>query len=248
MGVFNIKEKDFSVIINEMDKQIENVDPISYLKTYHIHSILPTLIHLIENIIGFCTQSWFTNIKSVAEEIAERQIIEAKEMVLPPQLYEIFDRCLFKHEQVKLLHGLEITPLQLGGLIIQAGIRGYRFSNYCFRGIPKEYKEKDLPTFIYLKDDGNLDTYGYTTLSNGQLRDLVKRSKFIIARILEKDDQWHCFYQTKSGVQGKEKGDYGSRPHIHYISDSFGTSKEDFIKALKGGRVPSTKIHILLSV
>ena len=247
MRVFNIKEKDFSVIINEMDKEIENVDPISYLKTFHVKSIIPSFIHLIEYIYGRCPQSWFKDIKSIAEEIAERQIKEAKGMTLPSQLNKVLDRCLFKHEQVKLLNGLEITPLQLGALIIQAGTRGYRFSNYCFRGIPKEYKEKDLPTFIYLKDDGNLDTYGYTTLSKGQLKDIVMRSKFIIARFLDKGDQWHCFYQTKSGVLGQEKGDYGSRPHLHYISDSFGTSKEDFIKALKGGRVPSTKIHILLS-
>ena len=175
MGVFNIKEKDFSITIYEMNKEVETVDPISYLKAYHIHSIMPTLVSLIEDILGFCPQSWFTDIKSVAEEIAERQIKEAKEMVLPPQLYEILDRCMFKHEQVMLLHGLEITPLQLGALFIQAGIRGYKFSNYSFRGIPKEYKEKDLPTFIYLKDNGNLDTYGTTTLSNGQLRDIVKR-------------------------------------------------------------------------
>ena len=247
MALFNIKEKDITAIINEMEENVENVDPISYFKAYHIRSILPTIVHLLERFLGFCPQSWFASVKFVAEEIADKQIKESKEMVLPSQLYDILDRCLFKHEQVNLLHGLEITPLQLGGLIIQAGTRGYRFCNYCFRGIPKEYKEKDLPTFIYLKDDGNLDTYGYTTLSNGQLRDIVKRSKFIIARILEKDNLWHCFYQTKSGIQGKEKGDYGSRPHIHYISDSFGISKEDFIKALKGGRVPSTKVHILLS-
>lgn len=39
MGAFNIKEKDFSITICEMNKEVETVDPISYLKAYHIHSL-----------------------------------------------------------------------------------------------------------------------------------------------------------------------------------------------------------------
>ena len=97
-----------------------------------------------------------------------------------------------------------------------------------------------------MRDDGDLDTYGTTSLSEGQLRDLVIRSKFIVGRILDNGKNWHCFYQTKSGVQGKESGNLGSQPHIHYISDSFGISREDFAKALKGGHVPTSEVHILL--
>ena len=247
MGVFNIKEKDLSITIDEMDKEIENVDPISYLKTYHLHSIMPTLIHLIENFLGFCPQSWFTDIKSVAKEIAERQIMEAKDMILPPQLYDILEKNLYKRDQVRCLKGIELSPLQLGALFIQAGVRGYKFSNYCYKGKPKNFLENELPSFIFIRDDGNLDKYGSTSLMDGQLKNYVTSSKFILARILDNGEQWHCFYQTKTGLQGKENGDLGSRPHIHYISDSFGISREDFVKALKGGKVPSSKVHILLT-
>ena len=92
MALFNIKEKDFSIIINEMEQDIENVDPISFIKAYHIRSIIPTYIHLIEKLLGFCPKSWFKDIKSIAYEIAERQIEEAKEMALPPQLYDILEK------------------------------------------------------------------------------------------------------------------------------------------------------------
>lgn len=247
MALFKIRKKEFSSIINEMDKEIEKVDPISYLKNYHIHSIIPVVIQIVEYVFGSCPQSWFADVKSVAEEIAERQILEAKGMILPSQLYDVLEKDLYKREQVRCLRGLELSPLQLGALFIQAGIRGYKFSNYCYKGSPKKYLESELPSFIFLKDDGNLDIYGSTSLTEGQLRDYVRSSKFILARIIDKGEHWHCFYQTKSGIKGEESGNLGSKPHIHYISDSFGVSREDFIKALKGGKVPSSEVHILLS-
>jgi hypothetical protein len=247
MALFNIKEKDFSIIINEMEQDIEKVDPISFFKAYHIRSIIPTYIHIIEKLLGFCPKSWFKDIKTVAYEIAERQIVEAKEIALPPQLYDILERNLYKREQVRCLKGVDLSPLHYGAIFIQAGVRGYKFSNYCYKGIPRHFSEKELPSFIFLRDDGNLDIYGKTSLIDGQLKDYVRSSKFILARILDKGEHWHCFYQTKSGIQGKEPGKLGSYPHIHYISDAFGVSREDFIKALKGGKVPSSEVHILLS-
>jgi len=248
MVLFNIKEKDFSIIINEMEQDVENVDPISFIKAYHIRSIMPTYIHLIEGFLGFCPKSWFKGVKSFADEIAEKQIKEAKETVLPPQIYNILEKNLYKREQVKCLKGVELSPLYLGAIFIQAGIRGYKFSNYCYKGNPQNLSENELPSFIFLRDDGNLDSYGTASLIDGQLKDYVRSSKFILARILDKGERWHCFYQTKSGIQGKESGNLGSRPHLHYISDAFGVSREDFIKALKGGKVPSSEVHIPLSL
>ena len=247
MALINISNKNFSIIINEMESEIENVEPISYLKTFHTLSILPVYIHLTEKLFGFCPKSWFTHIKSVAEEIAENNIKELKEMVLPSQIYEILEKNLYKREQIKRLKHITVSPLQLGAIIIQAGMRDYKLSNYCFKGKPKKFTEDELPSFIFLKDDGNLDTYGSTSLTDGQLREYVANSKFILARLLDNGKHWHCFYQTKSGIEGKENGDLGSQPHAHYISDSFGISREDFVKALKGGKVPSSEVHILLT-
>ena len=247
MALYNIKEKNFSIIINEMEQDVENVDSISFIKAYHIRSIMPTYIHLIEKLLGSCPKSWFKDIKSIAYEIAERQIEEAKEIALPPQLYDILEKNLYKREQVRCLKGVELSPLHLGAIFIQAGIRGYKFSNYCYKGKPRNFSEKELPSFIFLRDDGNLDIYGKTSLIDGQLKDYVRSSKFILARILDKGEHWHCFYQTKSGILGKERGTLGSQPHMHYISDSFGVSRNDLVKALKGGHAPSSEVHILLT-
>lgn len=38
----------------------------------------------------------------------------------------------------------------------------------------------------------------------------------------------------------------GCRPHLHYLSDSFGISKEDLIEMEKMGKYPNTPVHIPL--
>ena len=45
---------------------------------------------------------------------------------------------------------------------------------------------------------------------------------------------------------GQEGGVHGSRPHLHYISDSFGIAREVLVEMLKKGNYPGTPIHILL--
>ena len=135
-----------------MESEIENVEPISYFKTFHIRSIMPVYIHLIEKLFGSCSQSWFTHIKSVAEEITENNIKELKEMALPSQIYEILERNLYKREQIKRLKHITVSPLQLGAIIIQAGMRGYKLSNYSFKGKSKIFNENELPSFIFLKE------------------------------------------------------------------------------------------------
>lgn len=246
MGLFTIRNKDISFIINEMG-EVENVDARSFIKSYHVRTILPVYIRIIEHLRGFCPQTWYGPIVDEANAMAEERMRVLDSIEIPHQVKKLLESNLFKKEQIKILKGMSMSIEQLGGIFVQAGLLRYQFCNYRFKGIPKEYREKDLPSFIYLKDDGNIDTYGSTSLSEGQLKDLVIRSKFIVARILDNGKNWHCFYQTKSSVQGKENGRLGSQPHIHYISDSFGVSRDDFIKALKGGHVPSSEVHILLT-
>ena len=46
------------------------------------------------------------------------------------------------------------------------------------------------------------------------------------------------------GIAFIKPGEYGSKSHIHYISDSFGLSLEDVIKGFKAGICPHSKVHI----
>lgn len=246
MGLFIIQQNDFSIICNKME-EVENVDAKVFLSSFLMRSRLPLIIRLIERSVGFCPEKYFPELCCEAKRLAETDIERFEGVALPNELYHILDENLYKREQITLLKGLQMSAEQLGGLFIQACERGYKFSNYIYEGKPISYKEKELPSFIYLRDDGNIESYGDTELTEGQLKDYVIQSHFIIARILDNDKHWHCFYQTSLGVQGKEPGIYGSKPHLHYISDSFGIEKGDFIKGLRGGNVHSSKVHILLT-
>ena len=244
MALYIIEKGNKTYITNLMG-DVEYKNPREFLKNFHLCSILPAILKDAK------MQLPNEKIKELAlkkaEEIAESQISSIEHMELPTQIETLLDYDLSKKEIEKLLKGLSITKSQLGAIFIQAGEKGYLFSNYIFDGNPKSYKECELPSFIRIKDDGDVETYGKHQLSEGQLKDIVIQSKKIIARFLDKNDHWHCFYQTQNGVYGKEKGTYhGCSPHIHYISDSFGVAREDFIKGLKGGHVPSSPIHILL--
>lgn len=226
---------------------VEYVNPREYLKDFHIKSIVPSLIKIAELKLHLPPQELKEEVLRQAELIVEKHLLSIEQMSLPSQIESILSLYLSKKEQLHLLKDISISKEQLGAIFVQAGAIGYVFSNYVFEGIPKSYKESDLPTFIRIKDDGDVESYGNRMLSNGQLKDIVLQSKKIIARFLDRGGHWHCFYQTIKGVYGNEHGKrQGNLPHIHYISDSFGVSREDFIKGLKGGQVPAS-VHIILT-
>jgi hypothetical protein len=105
-----------------------------------------------------------------------------------------------------------------------------------------------MPKIIILDDDGNTQHVGKTDLSDGQMKHLVDQRQSLIVWLLEKDDIWHCFLQTVKGLKGKEAGTMGSQPHIHYLSNSFGISKEVLLKKIKNeGEYVTTKVHIPLA-
>lgn len=78
------------------------------------------------------------------------------------------------------------------------------------------------------------------------MKEIITFSQFVLARILNNGKHWHCFYQTRRGLLGNEPGEYGSKSHIHYISDSFSISLKDVIKGFKAGICPHSKVHITL--
>lgn len=88
--------------------------------------------------------------------------------------------------------------------------------------------------------------FGETTLTEGQMRTIINQADVLIVRIFDNGSHWHCFLQTYKGLKGMESGVQGSRPHLHYLSDSFGISKADLVKMIKIGRYPNTPVHIPL--
>lgn len=246
MSHFELKRGSTSIIGNVME-DVENADTRETLKDFHLRSITPVMVRFFITKLGWLPFEMFSAIQKKAEDMTEAMLTETENEPLPNQLTDLLDKDLKKKDQVSLLRGVSISSKQLGAIFLQAGKRGYKFSSYRFKGKPKQYSEKDLPSFIRLLDDGTVDVWGETTLTEGQLKDLIQSSEFLVTRILDNGKHWHCFLQNSNSLKGKEKGELGSQPHIHYISDSFGVTKEDLVKCVKSGHYPHTPVHILLN-
>ena len=68
--------------------------------------------------------------------------------------------------------------------------------------------------------------------------------KLINAFILDKGCNWFCLCQRKKGILGKESGQRGSVPHMHFISNSFGRERADLVDEIRNGHCPDSSIHI----
>ncbi len=248
MGHDKINKNESEYVFANIMDDVENVDTKKYLIEFHAKSIYPVIKELVN-------RDWKLDelskdpqaIANASRKIAEEQINSSASLKLPEAIIRLFNEALSKKEQISLLKGVNISIEQLTTILIYAGKLGYKLSNYRFSGTPQKYVGADLPSFIYLNDNGEIEHYGETLLTDGQMKELIITSKLVLARILNNGMHWHCFYQTKSGVSGNEPGMYGRIPHIHYISDSFSISLEDIIKGFKGGLCPHSKVHLLLT-
>lgn len=247
MPHYQVENYPQGTVFANIEDNVENVHYREYAIDFHAKSIAPAILCFIENQIGPCRfKSVIDNVNDTARAIAAQQIDGVKSAGVPEPIEELLTRPHKKKEQVSLLKGVEISEEQLGAIFLFADEVGYLFSNMRFAGEPKKYSSLDVPSFIHLLDDGSVMHSGNTTLTDGQLKEIVEQSQYLVARVLSKGDNWHCFLQTRHGIMGQEPGQMGSVPHIHYISSSFGISLDDLKSAIQSGSYPKTPVHILL--
>ncbi|MGI4760476.1 MAG: hypothetical protein ACRYF0_07205, partial [Janthinobacterium lividum] len=149
-----------------------------------------------------------------------------------------------KNEQIQLTRGMELTSDELIAFIAQAGhFHGFLYSQYRSEHTPNGTDLANLPFFTHLSDNGSITKIGSSTLSDGQLKNIVTQRKVLLGKFIEKGADWHCFVYTYNSINGKEKGDWGS--HIHYISSKWGVPKVDIVAGVKNGRYVSSGLpHI----
>lgn len=166
--------------------------------------------------------------------------------VLPVNLMSLLDNKR-KNEQIQLTKGMELTDDELTAFIAQVGhFHGFLYSQYRSERTPNNTDLNRLPVFTHLNDDGSITKIGDSTLSDGQLKNVINQRKVLLGKFVEKGADWHCFVYTYDSINGKEKGDWGS--HIHYISSKWGVPKADVVAGIKNGRyvssgLPHIKIH-----
>lgn len=234
-----------TLIINSMN-EVENVSFRKFIIDYHAKSMTKILLFQEKMKFGYITLHKMPHIVKKANQQAEIQFNQCISEKIPQAFLDILEKPMKKTEQIKILKEAQLTSLQLGALFAQAEMKGYSFSHYKYKGNPTFIKKEELPHFIHIKEDESLEFYGETPLTEGQMRQIVKQANVIIARIMDNGEHWHCILQTFKGLEGKEPGMQGSKPHLHYISDSFGISRENLVAIIHNGRYPRSPVHILL--
>lgn len=172
---------------------------------------------------------------------------EYKTVKVPDGLLELFGTNK-KGDQEKLLKGVVLTPDNLMGLLIKAEEKGYTLSQYSSVFTQKGVDLSKMPFAYRVKVNGEVQVFGKTELSNGQLRQAIENRKGKIAKILDKGNEWHCFFTTFKSLRGEETWRGDKQPHYHYISNAFGIDREEIVKQIKSekyalGNLPHIKLE-----
>ncbi|NCT74343.1 MAG: hypothetical protein GXC78_07440 [Chitinophagaceae bacterium] len=156
---------------------------------------------------------------------------EIMQVNLPDTVFKILN-CDDKNIQVKTLKSpFEFTSLSFQKFSFLAWeLHGFKYSEYRFEHPQKGLDTKDLPTAFFLdEDDGSPKVFGSTSLKSSILKNAIKHRKVTIAKFLDKDSEWHCFYYTYNSINGNEAGDI---PHIHYISNNWTINRKIVLEEL----------------
>ncbi len=154
-----------------------------------------------------------------------------REVQIPAELTHLLDTKK-KKEQTKLFNGLRMNPNILMAFLLMAGDKGYTLSQYESEHQTKAVDSTKMPLAYRQKKDGTIEKFGKTELTDGQLKQALEQRSVKVAKILEKGDEWHCFFLTFNSIGGKENWRNG-QPHFHYISNLFEIEKKDLIEQIK---------------
>lgn len=164
-------------------------------------------------------------------ESCKQFIDKFRKVQIPSELTKLLETTK-KREQKKLLNGLRMNPDILMSFLLMAGDKGFKLSQYQSEHQTKAVDLKKMPMAYRKKADGTIEKFGKTELTDGQLKQALEQRSVKVAKILEKDNEWHCFFLTFNSIGGKENWQNG-QPHLHYISDLFGIEKKDVIEQIK---------------
>lgn len=151
-----------------------------------------------------------------------------------------------KKQQIKLWKNVELRSIDLLWFNWLAQQMGYLLDVYHIETIPEVYKQKQSPLVFREEDNGEVEKIGETNMSDGEMKALLRQRRVQTIRVYHKNDVWHCFYGTYKGINGEESGSHGSQPHLHYISDKWGMSREELNRKIQTNEMPSSPVHILL--
>lgn len=227
------------------DDKVEFVNPIEYNKYCSISSSFYFMKDLMDEkfkdfpeeitqevLLKRALENWNAEYLRITEEKLDKDFINLLSVSK-------------KSDQLRLLKGKSLTRNEFRKLIFKAHSKfGFTFSRYTSEKLPGNLDKQQLPMMFELsEDEKSITIIGETLLKEGQLKNVIKQRKKIVATILDKGNEWHCFYLTFKALAGEESWNNGE-PHYHYLSDKFGISREEVVQGIIDGKVPSTPVHI----
>jgi hypothetical protein len=224
--------------------KIEKVNPVEYYKTYELEKRATSLRDLLNAKNPFLTSQLNDDffIKKAEETLTD--FFEKFEQTEVPKSFLTLLETERKKDQVNLLKGQSLNPEQLMSLIFKSHQDyGYLYSKYVFENLPNGFENRKLPKLFHIKDDGTVYKVGETDLTDGELKHIIDHRKVIVSHFFEKDDMWHCIFNTYASLAGRENHKDG-QAHFHYISSSFLLTKQEFIDSMESGKYRSTSVHI----
>lgn len=165
---------------------------------------------------------------------------EYKSIKLPENLLTLLETDR-KKEQIRLLKCISLTSDELIAFIFKAHEKfGYTYSQYKASHNHDGLDVSQLPALIHIDEDKKVNTIGETSLTEGQLKQVVEHRKVTVVKFLDNGEKWHCFFLTFKSLGGKENYKNG-QPHLHYISNSWNISRQEVKEQLtsKKYRLPS---------
>ncbi|MCH6235254.1 hypothetical protein [Cognataquiflexum rubidum] len=245
MKMLKVYEDDGSWYRMFIDDKVEYVNPINYFKEISFISSF----YRMQDLLADKLKDYPEKIKN---EVFYKKLIEDWEAHFVKITEEELDKDFLellsskkKNDQLRLLKGKFFNRNSLLKLIFQSFSEfRYTFSRYTSEKLPGNLKQSQLPIIIELNEDQETVTFiGETSLTEGELKNVINHRKKIVANFLDRGNEWHCFYLTYKALAGKESWNSGT-PHYHYISDKFGISREKLVEGIKEGKMPSSPIHI----
>lgn len=189
-----------------------------------------------------------TQVTQFVLERVDEQIASILSKTTPnPGIHQLFsDDSLNYKQQNKLLKDITLGAAEILWLNKEAQDLGYLLDVYHEEVYPVKFNEKKRPLLFNQNDDGSIEKFGPTDMTDGEMRALLEQRKVVHARIYHRSSHWHCFYYTYKGLAGEESGVMGSKPHYHYLSDKSGFTMDELLKRIKECDLPSSKVHIII--
>jgi hypothetical protein len=243
-----INKKTGEILISFEDEDFEYENPVKHYEEGFVVKQM-VLKGVPDNEMEGITEPSKESEKIFIEAVIEskKMIQKFKEIKVPVNLAKLFGSNK-KAVQEVLLKGLVLTPDILMGFLIKAEESGYTLSQYISEHSPKGVDMSKMPLAYRVKKDGEVQTLGKTELSDGQLKQALENRKVTVAKFLDKVDEWHCFFVTFRSLKGGETWLGEKQPHYHYISNTFGLTRDEVVKQIKSekyklGSLPHIKLE-----